>query len=133
MDQARYAELFRTEAREHLAELDATLLAFERHKQPTDAATHVAALFRSTHTIKGMAAAMGYRAVEQLSHALESLLDGVRRGEPVPHETLMSLLFDGTDALRASIEDAVNGRGEALPAGLTPLLQRLSAAVEPSA
>ena len=132
MDQARYAELFRTEAREHLAELDATLLAFERHNEPADAATHVAALFRSTHTIKGMAAAMGYRAVEQLAHALESLLDGVRRGEPVPHETLMSLLFDGTDALRASIEEAVEGRGEELPAGLTPLLQRLSAAVETS-
>jgi chemotaxis protein histidine kinase CheA len=57
-----------------------------------------------------MAAAMGYHAVEQLAHALESLLDGVRRGESVPHDTLMSLLFDGTDALRASIEDAVEGR-----------------------
>lgn len=131
MDQARYAELFRTEAREHLAELDATLLAFERQPDPAHAATHVATLFRSTHTIKGMAAAMGYRAVEQLSHALESLLDGVRRGESIAHEPLMALLFDGTDALRASIEDAVAGRGDDVPAELTAVLQRLAAAAEP--
>lgn len=123
MDQARYAELFRTEAREHLAELDTTLLAFERDRDTT----HVATLFRSTHTIKGMAAAMGYRAVEQIAHALESLLDGVRSGAAVPRDDLTALLFDGTDALRTSVEDAVAGNEGATPASLAPLLQRLSA------
>ena len=123
MDQARYAELFRTEAREHLAELDASLLAFE---QDGDSA-HVATLFRSTHTIKGMAAAMGYRAAESLSHALESLLDGLRRGATPRSPTLIAVLFEGSDALRQSIDDAVAGRGDEVPAALTPLLQRLAA------
>ena len=123
MDQARYAELFRAEAREHLAELDTTLLAFEQRADPA----YVATLFRSTHTIKGMAAAMGYRAVEQVSHALESLLDGVRSGVSLADQEVVSLLFEGTDALRACIDDAVAGRGDLLPTALTPLLQRLDA------
>ena len=124
MDQARYAELFRTEAREHLAELDSTLLAFERHADPA----HVATLFRSVHTIKGMAAAMGYQAVERLSHALESMLDTVRSGARDVDATVVTLLFDGTDALRSSVDDAVDGRGGDVPASLLPLLQRLNAA-----
>lgn len=123
MDQTRYAELFRTEAREHLAELDTTLLAFERDRDTS----HVATLFRNTHTIKGMAAAMGYRAVEQIAHALESLLDGVRSGAAVPRDDLTALLFDGTDALRTSVEDAVAGNESATPESLAPLLQRLGA------
>lgn len=123
MDQARYAELFRTEAREHLAELDTTLLAFERDSDTS----HVATLFRSTHTIKGMAAAMGYHAVEQIAHALESMLDGVRSGRTIARDDLIALLFDGTDALRSSVDDAVAGHGDVIPASLTGLLQRLSA------
>ena len=123
MDQARYAELFRTEAREHLAELDASLLAFE---QDGDSA-HVATLFRSTHTIKGMAAAMGYRAAESLSHALESVLDGLRRGVTPRSPTLIAVLFEGSDALRQSVDDAVAGSGDEVPVALTPLLQRLAA------
>ena len=59
MDLARYADLFRTESREHLAEIDAALLALERDGDVAG----VTVLFRSTHTIKGMAASMGYRAV----------------------------------------------------------------------
>ncbi|MBL0171891.1 MAG: chemotaxis protein CheA [Gemmatimonadaceae bacterium] len=127
MDQTRYAELFRAEAREHLAELDTTLLAFEQQADPE----HVGTLFRSTHTIKGMAAAMGYGAVEQLSHALESLLDTMRSGDAPVDQTLVALLFEGTDALRASVDEAVAGRGDVIPAALTPLLQRLGAPREP--
>jgi two-component system chemotaxis sensor kinase CheA len=126
VDQARYAELFATEAREHLAEMDSALLAFEQQADPA----HVATLFRSMHTIKGMAAAMGYRAVEQLAHALESLLDGARRGESIARDDLLALLFDGTDALRASVDEAVSGRGHEVPAALTPLLQRLGAGAQ---
>jgi two-component system chemotaxis sensor kinase CheA len=137
MNQAKYAELFRTEAREQLAELETTLLAFEQHgyassgdasrdRLPSEQA-HVATLFRNTHTIKGMAASMGYRAVEQIAHALESLLDRVRRGERAASAEFIASLFEGADALRASVEDAVNGHGELLPDELTPLLQRLGA------
>ena len=100
MDQARYAALFLTEAGEHLDALDTTLLEFEG--EPHGA--HVASLFRSMHTVKGMAAAMGYRAVERIAHDLESLLDRVRGGETVAHHELVTRLFAGTAKLRDAVD-----------------------------
>jgi len=132
MDQSRYAELFRAEAREHLAELDATLLACERDGD----AAHVATLFRSTHTIKGMAAAMRYGVVERIAHALETLLEVARHphgdGAPVTlppaalSAEIVALLFEGTDALRSAVEHAVAGHADLEPIALASLLQRVA-------
>ena len=76
MNTKRYAELFRAEARERLSEMNTSLLALERGEGPE----RVAELFRAVHTVKGMSAAMGYVPVRDLSHALETLLDLLRRG-----------------------------------------------------
>ncbi|HEY0930634.1 MAG TPA: chemotaxis protein CheA, partial [Gemmatimonas sp.] len=111
---ARYAALFQSESREHLDELDAALLALEQAPASPESGTHVATLFRGMHTIKGMAAAMGYSAVERLSHALESRCEPLRAGtEPITAGALV-LLFDGTSALRAAIDEAALGRGDQL-------------------
>ena len=77
MNTKRYAELFRAESRERLAEMNTSLLALERG----EGVERVAELVRAVHTVKGMSAAMGYDAVRQLSHALETLLDQLRRGQ----------------------------------------------------
>ena len=126
MDLAKYAELFRTESREHLAEIDAALLALERDGN----AEHIVVLFRSTHTIKGMAASMGYGSVEQLSHALETLLDAMRSGARALDADAIALLFDGSDALAQAVNDAVEGRGNTLSAAGIALLERLASAVD---
>lgn len=126
MDLARYAELFRTESREHLAEMDAALLELERDGD----AQHIAVLFRSTHTIKGMAASMGYRAVEQLSHALETLLDAMRSGTRALDNDAITLLFDGTDALSQAVNDAVEGRGDGISQAGAALIDRLASAID---
>lgn len=122
MDQARYAELFRTESREHLAEIDAALLALE---QAPDAA-HIATLFRGTHTIKGMAGAMGYTSVEQVAHALETLLDRLRSGAQPIDADVVALLFDGSDALRITLDDAASGRTVSTSSAVSAMLQRLA-------
>lgn len=126
MDLARYAELFRTESREHLAEIDTALLSLEKDGD----ASHIVVLFRSTHTIKGMAASMGYIAVEQLSHALETLLEALRSGARVVDDDVIALLFDGTDALSQAVNEAVEGRGNAMSANASALLERLASAME---
>jgi len=115
MDAARYAALFLTDAREHLAEVDDALLALEREGARSEASTisaHLATVFRGVHTIKGMAAAMGYAAVEQLSHALESRCEPLRSGEEPLRGDVVALLFDGTDLLRAAVEAVPEGRLE---------------------
>lgn len=99
MNTQRYAELFRAEARERLAEMNTSLLALERG----EGADRVAELFRAVHTVKGMAAAMGYVQVRDLSHALEALLDLLRRGVMPVTPAVIETLFESVDTLESAI------------------------------
>ena len=107
MDNAQYAELFLTESREHVSAMNHSLLALE---QGTGGDEAIGSIFRSVHTIKGMSATMGYSAVATLSHALETLLDAVRRGARRVDGPLMELLFQSADVLERAVEGAVDGR-----------------------
>lgn len=99
MNTKRYAELFRAESRERLAEMNTSLLALERG----EGVERVAELFRAVHTVKGMSAAMGYDTVRQLSHALETLLDRLRRGQTTITTAVIEALFEAVDTLEAAI------------------------------
>ncbi|MDB4889779.1 MAG: hypothetical protein JWL61_1634 [Gemmatimonadetes bacterium] len=122
MDSSQYAELFLTESREHVSAINHSLLELERGAGGTEP---VGSIFRSVHTIKGMSATMGYTAVATLSHELETLLDGVRRGVRIVDATLMELLFQSADVLENAIEGAVQGRVDAHDVG--PIVARLRA------
>ena len=108
MDVSKYAELFLTEGREHVGTCNQLLLEWER--DPAGAAGHVAGLFRSIHTLKGMAGTMGYANLADLAHRAENLLDGLRAGKLVPGPDLLELLFRAVDALEEGIEEAAEGR-----------------------
>ena len=125
MDSTQYAELFLTESREHVSAMNHALLELERAGGTGGVAAGepVSAIFRAVHTIKGMSATMGYAAIAELSHELESLLDAVRRGALHVSPELMDLLFQSADILEQAIEDVVQGRDA--PAGATVLLGRL--------
>ena len=110
MDNAQYAELFLTESREHVSAMNHSLLALE---QGTGGDEAIGSIFRSVHTIKGMSATMGYASVATLSHALETLLDAVRRGARRVDGPLMELLFQSADVLERAVEGAVDGRSNA--------------------
>jgi two-component system chemotaxis sensor kinase CheA len=106
LDPSRYADLFRTESREQLAAINRALLSLE---SGVDATEPVDEIFRAVHTVKGMSATMGYKAVAEFSHEMESLLDRVRRGEQQLAPELMDALFAAADALEAGIEGASEG------------------------
>src|SRR5436309_3463590 len=107
MDLSQYAELFLAESREHLSACNHLLLEWERNPNATEP---VGGLFRAVHTIKGMAATMGYGRVADLAHRMENLLDQLRRGGKAPTDAVIQLLFRATDALEKSVTLAVAGR-----------------------
>jgi two-component system chemotaxis sensor kinase CheA len=120
VDPHRYAELYRSESREQLSEINRALLDLEAH--PADA-TPVHSLFRAVHTLKGMSGTMGYEGVATFAHELESLLDRVRAGEQSITPELMDVLFASADALEAGIDRAVARKSE--PKALKEALAQL--------
>jgi two-component system chemotaxis sensor kinase CheA len=107
VDLSQYAELFLAESREHLGACNQLLLEWERN--PAGNAP-VGGLFRAVHTVKGMAATMGYARVTDVAHRLESLLDLLRRGARPATDELLQLLFRARDALEQAVELSVGGR-----------------------
>src|SRR5438094_3044600 len=107
MGLSQYAELFLAESREHLTACNQLLLEWEKH--PSGLAP-VGGLFRAVHTVKGMAATMGYARVTDLAHRMESLLDLLRRGAHPATDELLQLLFRARDALEHAVELSVVGR-----------------------
>jgi len=107
MDLSQYAELFLAESREHLSACNELLLEWERNRASPEP---VGGLFRAVHTIKGMAATMGYGRVADLAHRMENLLDQLRRSGRAPADEIIQLLFRATDALEKAVGLAVAGR-----------------------
>src|SRR5689334_16203409 len=115
MDLSKYAALFVAESREHLKACNSSLLEWEAQPAATEP---VGRLFRAVHTIKGMAATMGYGSVAQLAHGIENLLDGLRQGRVTATPAIFQLLFRGVDTLGRAVEAAANGIEEAVDAAL---------------
>jgi len=120
VDPSRYADLFRTESREQLSAVNRALLALE---QGDDSREPVDLIFRGVHTIKGMSATMGYSAVAEFSHELESLLEKVRDGVQGITPELMDALFAAADALEDGVEHS--REGSTLTEGMKRALERL--------
>jgi len=125
MDLSQYAELFLAESREHLSACNHLLLQWER--QPSSPEP-VSGIFRAVHTVKGMAATMGYARVADLAHRMENLLDRLRRGRKPPTGDLLQLLFRATDLLEKTIDLAASGRER--QADVTALGAELDAAAK---
>lgn len=106
MDVSKYAALFLAESREHLNACNGSLLEWERAPASVEP---VDRLFRSIHTIKGMAATMGYAAVAQLAHSAENLLDALRHDRVGATPTVFQLLFRAVDALGQAVEGVAAG------------------------
>lgn len=105
-EQDKYAQLFAAEARDHLSEISRGLMAIEA--DPAQQGS-LDAVFRSVHTIKGMAAAMGYDVATRLAHNIESALEEARTGGRVTAQ-LVDLLLESGDLLDAVVTATVAGQ-----------------------
>ena len=74
VDTTRYLALFVSEASEHLDALSGNLVKLESASAP-DVLDEA---FRHAHSVKGMAASMGYEDTAKLAHRMEDLLDSFR-------------------------------------------------------
>lgn len=94
--------LFCAEAEDLLREIEQGVLVLET--DPTDGA-QLAALFRAFHTFKGNAGVMKLGVIQQLTHELESLLDGARRGQLVLGREAIGVILAGADVLERFVAE----------------------------
>lgn len=99
---SEYKDMFVEEAREHLDTLNQTLVDFEDDPGDEEALHQI---FRAAHTLKGMAAAMNYDKIQELSHKTEDTLDLVRNDELEVSTELVDLIFDCFDGLETMVEE----------------------------
>ena len=101
MDLSKYKDEFISEARDHLDSLNKDLVELE--KSPNDEEI-IHRLFRSFHTLKGNAAAMGYNKFSELAHSLEDALSKIKDKELSMTSELMSIILEGCDVLEDGLE-----------------------------
>ncbi len=106
METSQYIDMFLDESREHLQAVNDNLLHLE--KQPDDLSI-VNEIFRSAHTLKGMAATMGYEDISALTHKMENVLDKIRNSELMVNTHIIDIIFQAIEALEEMVEEIAQG------------------------
>jgi two-component system chemotaxis sensor kinase CheA len=89
--------IFLAEVDEHLQTLDNTLIHLQRDETNAEL---VQTVFRSAHTIKGMSGMIGHQRMTRVTHALENVLDRVRKSSIKISAALIDLCLEAVDCLR---------------------------------
>ena len=104
-------DIFAEEAEDHLRSMYAGLQKMKNDRTDTDSLGQVR---RSTHTLKGAAAAVGLEIITRLTHRMEDLLDHLAESQTVPTESQVELFLRTTDQVQTlqsgyiDIEDSVS-------------------------
>ena len=126
LDMAKYRRIFLEESTDHLAEVGRALLDLEKEMGNGEA---IDTIFRMAHSIKSMAASLGFDAVADLSHRLEDRMEGVRTAGRVRDPAELALLFRGLETLESMV--AAVAADQEPPVADDELLAQLSAESEP--
>lgn len=105
LDNDQYKELFIEEAKEHIECLTKSMLTLEKEPHNKEI---INMLFRSAHTLKGSSGMMGFKDFQELTHKMEDVFDGMRKGN-VPTPELITTLLECVDALSARLERIQKG------------------------
>lgn len=104
---------FHTEAIDHLGQIETAVLDLEKDVTSRDA---INSMFRSFHTIKGVAGFLNLVPVNRLAHEVESLMDLVRNDKIEVFTGIIDLVLAAKDTITKLIEQI----SEALADGKTP-------------
>ncbi len=128
MDMSPYRDLFVSESLLHISAFGELILRLE--DSPGESAV-IDELFRHAHSLKGMAATMGFEQIVAIAHGMEDLLSRVRSKEVMLLPDLADLLLEGSDTLArlTSGVEAGSDTGE----DTVGLVERLALAASSSA
>ncbi|WP_027416447.1 Hpt domain-containing protein, partial [Aneurinibacillus terranovensis] len=106
MEMNQYLDMFIEESKEHIQAINDHLLELENDPENTDIVNEI---FRSAHTLKGMAATMGFEDMTTLTHEMENVLDQVRNHKLVVNSDIMDVIFHCVDLLEGMVYSIAGG------------------------
>lgn len=111
MDTSQYLTMFLEESMDNLQTLNESLLELEKNPDDND---RINQIFRVAHTIKGMAATMGFNDMAELTHKMEDVLSEFRDGELKVTQEVVTVLFDCLDTLEKMVDNIQDENDEAV-------------------
>jgi two-component system chemotaxis sensor kinase CheA len=124
---------FVVESREHLDSIEGRLLVLEQN--PGEMET-IHAVFRSFHTIKGLAGFLEFMPIRDVAHEVETLLDLARNSKLAITPAVVDVVLESADYLKESINTVDTGLSSGdiclVPADKA-LLTRITRFFEPAA
>ena len=123
IDMSQFYQVFFEEAAEHLASMEALLLAID---PAAPDAEEVNALFRAAHSIKGSSGTFGFQDMMEVTHILETMLDRVRKGEAPLTDDMVDASLVAGDVLK-NLLAAHRGEDEADRDAAEAICHRLEA------
>ena len=96
MDVSQYLDIFLDESKEHLQNLNTSVLDLEQDPENPDT---ISEIFRAAHTLKGMAGTMGFKRMQTLTHDMENVFSEVRDGKLKVNAGMIDVLFRCLDAI----------------------------------
>ncbi|MDR7235679.1 chemotaxis protein CheA [Neobacillus drentensis] len=106
MELSNYLEMFIEESKDHLQAINDELLKLEM--EPENTAT-INEIFRSAHTLKGMAGSMGFDDLASLTHEMENVLDLLRNSKLTITTEIMDVIFKCVDFIEKMVESVEQG------------------------
>ena len=100
-------QIFYEESQEHLDGIEEDLLSLEKQGADFDPDL-VNSIFRAVHTIKGGCGFFGLDKLSLLSHAMENVLDRIRKKELITTSPIINILLKGADLLKEMINKPEN-------------------------
>lgn len=102
-------EEFYSEAVDHLGQIECAVLELEQDVTSRDA---INSMFRSFHTIKGVAGFLNLIPMNRLAHEVESLMDLVRNDELAVFTGIIDLVLESKDVIGKLIEQISTAIGD---------------------
>lgn len=109
MDTSQYLSMFLEESMDNLQALNESLLQLEQEPDDIDKLNEI---FRVAHTIKGMAATMGFNDMAELTHKMEDVLSQFREGKLKVTQKVVTVLFKCLDTLEQMVNNISEGIDE---------------------
>src|SRR6476660_4545881 len=106
MDLNDFLGMFIEESKEHLQSINDELLKLETEPENISIVNEI---FRSAHTLKGMAGTMGFEDLTSLTHEMENVLDLLRNSKLKITSEIMDIIFKCVDFIEKMVDSIEQG------------------------